>query len=173
MEDAAFLSYHSPVGTLNLASDKGKLALCWFEEQKHAPTINVQYGRQAISDVLLQAKEWLDCYFSRQTLPPIPKMELHGSAFQLEVWRVLEEIPYGCVTTYGEIAKRIAARRCMPHMSAQAVGGAVGHNPIAVFIPCHRVIAARGIGGYAASIDVKKQLLRIEGWDECACSRTV
>lgn len=157
------MTYHSPAGTLNLASQGRRLAFCWWEGQKHVPRIEARGGDLSASGVLLQAKEWLNCYFCGQELPPMPEMELRGSAFQLEVWRLLQEIPYGRTVTYGEMAAEIAERRGMPRMSAQAVGGAVGHNPIAVFIPCHRVVGVRSIGGYAAGVGVKRRLLEIEG----------
>ena len=117
------------------------------------------------SSVLKQAKEWLDCYFRGEkmeisSLPLAPE----GSEFRKAVWKILCEIPYGQVTTYGTIAKRIAAERKLEHMSAQAVGGAVGHNPVSIIIPCNRVIGADGsLTGYAGGIEKKIKLLQLEG----------
>ena len=117
------------------------------------------------SPVLEQAKQWLDRYFDKKK-PPIHELPLSpiGSTFRKEVWSILCEIPYGQVTTYGEISKKIASRRGLDHMSAQAVGGAVGHNPISIIIPCHRVVGSGGsLTGYAGGIAAKLRLLEHEG----------
>ena len=117
--------------------------------------------------VLRQTKDWLGHYFAGEQpaigqLPLAPK----GSAFQQEVWRVLCDIPYGHLTTYGEIARKIAAQRGLASMSAQAVGGAVGHNPISIVIPCHRVVGSDGsLTGYAGGVQKKLWLLEHEGVD--------
>ena len=95
----------------------------------------------------------------------MPKLDMRGSAFRLEVWKILLEIPYGRTTTYGEIARKISARRG-GKMSAQAVGGAVGHNEISIIVPCHRVIGSGGnLTGYAGGLDAKTKLLALEGID--------
>ena len=117
--------------------------------------------------VLAAAKNWLDSYFAGKK-PDISQLPLapSGSAFRQDVWRVLCEIPYGEVTTYGEIAKKIAARRRQKSMSSQAVGGAVGHNPISIIIPCHRVVGTSGsLTGFSGGIDKKVKLLELEGVD--------
>ena len=111
-----------------------------------------------------QAKQWLDVYFSGRE--PDFKVPLHfiGTDFQKEVWEILYSIPYGQTTTYGEIAKQLAAKRGLEHMSAQAVGGAVSHNEISILVPCHRVVGTNGsLTGYAGGIDKKIALLKLEG----------
>ena len=111
-----------------------------------------------------QAKTWLDIYFSGRE--PDFKVPLHftGTDFQNEVWEILYSIPYGQTTTYGEIAKRLAASRGLKRMSAQAVGGAVGRNEISIIVPCHRVVGSSGsLTGYAGGIDKKIELLKLEG----------
>ena len=109
---------------------------------------------------LLDAKRWLDIYFQGKVPDFLPKLHMIGSEFQLEVWNQLLQIPYGQTTTYGSIASHCKKE----HMSAQAVGGAVGRNKISIIVPCHRVIGSDGsLTGYASGLDKKKQLLRLEG----------
>ncbi|MBU5626281.1 methylated-DNA--[protein]-cysteine S-methyltransferase [Oscillibacter sp. MSJ-2] len=161
-------TYPSPVGTLTLACDGSHLAGLWLEGQKY-------YGGSLTEElvpaddlpVLNAAKEWLDRYFAGQR-PSCHELPLRpaGSPFRQLIWELLREIPYGQVVTYGEIARRAAARLHRETMSAQAVGGAVGHNPISIIVPCHRVVGADGsLTGYAGGIPVKKKLLEIEGAD--------
>ncbi|MDE6885799.1 MAG: methylated-DNA--[protein]-cysteine S-methyltransferase [Helicobacteraceae bacterium] len=110
-------------------------------------------------------KMWLDIYFDNQIPPFTPPLKATGSSFALSVWEILLKIPYGKSSTYGAIAKIIATQRGLKKMSAQAVGGAVGANPIAIIIPCHRVIGSNGtLTGYAGGLDIKKKLLEIEGF---------
>lgn len=106
---------------------------------------------------LFSACLWLDAYFSRRPLPAMPALHACGTDFQQRVWQMLLEIPYGSLTSYGALARRFS-----PRMSPQAIGQAVGANPVAIFIPCHRVIAAHGIGGYAGGLSVKRHLLSLE-----------
>lgn len=161
-----YTKYPSPVGTITLAGDGEHLVGLWIEGQKHfADSIQEEMYQKDDLSVFGLGKKWLDRYFERKR-PEIGNLPLapSGTAFQMEVWRLLCEIPYGKVTTYGEIAKKIAERHNRPHMSAQAVGGAVGHNPISIIIPCHRVIGANGnLTGYAGGIEKKIQLLELEG----------
>ena len=106
---------------------------------------------------------WLDVYFAGKNPGEIPPIQLDGTPFQLEVWRILQTIPYGERTTYGEIAKNIAKKRGIAKMSARAVGGAVGRNPISIFVPCHRVVSSNGkLTGYASGIEKKIKLLKLE-----------
>ena len=113
-----------------------------------------------------QTKRWLDLYFSGREPGFTPALNPLGSAFRRAVWEILLKIPYGKTTTYGQIAREIAAARGLAKMSAQAVGGAVGHNEISIIIPCHRVIGAHGnLTGYAGGIDRKIKLLQLEGVD--------
>ena len=116
--------------------------------------------------VLGDACRWLDVYFSGQEPDFLPPLHPHGSEFQLAVWELLLQIPYGQTTTYGALARQLAARRGLSRMSAQAVGGAVGHNPISLLIPCHRVVGTNGsLTGYAGGLDKKIRLLELEHAD--------
>ncbi len=111
-------------------------------------------------------KTWLDIYFSGKEPDFMPPIHLTGSPFRLSVWKLLQQIPYGKTMTYGELARRIAGQRGLLHMSAQAVGGAVGHNPISIIVPCHRVVGSDGsLTGYAGGVDKKQRLLALEGVD--------
>ncbi len=147
-----------------LAGDEIGLTGLWFEGQKH---FGYHLDRKDEElPILTQAKEWLDIYFDGQE--PSPQLPLHliGTDFQKEVWHILLSIPYGQTTTYGDIARQIATMRKIPRMSAQAVGGAVGRNPISLIVPCHRVIGTDGsLTGYAGGIDRKLALLRLETVD--------
>ena len=155
--------YTSPLGPMLLAADSVGLTGLWFEGQKYfARALEAEHSEQEIP-VLASAKQWLHIYFSGSEPDFTPPLHLIGTAFQKEVWEILRRIPYGQVTTYGAIAAQIAARRGLAHMSAQAVGGAVGHNPISVLVPCHRVLGSQGaLTGYAGGIDKKRALLRLE-----------
>lgn len=153
-------TYNSPVGNLTLAAtDQGLLGL-WIESQKNYPARLVhQSATQDRHPVFDSAKHWLEDYFGG-LMPSHPNFHLcpQGSEFRQRIWQILLQIPYGQTMTYGEIA-RIAGCR-----SAQAVGGAVGHNPISIIIPCHRVIGANGsLTGYDGGLDKKRWLLRHEG----------
>lgn len=162
------MGYDSPIGRLLLAERDGALTGLWMEGQKYyCDSLQGERLEKADTEVLHQAGVWLDRYFkgekpSAGELPLAPE----GSAFRREVWKLLCEIPYGEVTTYGEISKKIAAARGLSNMSAQAVGGAVGHNPISIIIPCHRVVGTNGsLTGYAGGLEKKIKLLTLEGVD--------
>lgn len=156
--------YESPLGNITVAGKEAGLSGLWIEGQKYFKrTLPEVCVRKEIS-VFKQTKEWLDLYFEGKNPDFMPAFELKGSEFQLAVWNILMEIPYGCTVTYGEIAKRVAKQRKLTHMSAQAVGGAVGHNPISILIPCHRVVGTNGsLTGYAGGIEKKITLLTLEG----------
>lgn len=160
--------YHSPIGELLLAEKDGALAGVWMEGQKYFPqSLHMEMEEKEDSKILNETREWLDRYF-RGERPRIDELLLVplGSEFRREVWKILCEIPYGEVTTYGEISRKIAENRGIGRMSAQAVGGAVGHNPISIIIPCHRVVGADGsLTGYAGGIQRKIRLLELEGAD--------
>lgn len=160
--------YHSPIGELLLAEKAGALAGVWMEGQKYFPqSLHMEMEEKEDSKILNETREWLDRYF-RGERPRIDELLLAplGSGFRREVWKILCEIPYGEVTTYGEISRKIAENRGIGRMSAQAVGGAVGHNPISIIIPCHRVVGADGsLTGYAGGIQRKIRLLELEGAD--------
>ena len=160
--------YNSPIGRLLLAAKEDALAGLWIEGQKYfLGFVREDMQENPNSTVLNQAKKWLDRYFQGEN-PSISEIPLApaGSEFRQKVWKILCEIPYGQVTTYGEISKKIAASRGLERMSAQAVGGAVSHNPISIIIPCHRVVGTNGsLTGYAGGIQKKIELLTLEGAD--------
>lgn len=156
--------YHSPIGEILLAAEDTALTGLWFAGQPRVLRHLERDGEERDIPVLVQAKQWLDQYFSGQAPALTVPLHMTGTAFQLEVWDILRRIPYGQTTTYGALARQIALRRGLPWMSAQAVGGAVGRNPISILVPCHRVIGADGsLTGYAGGVDRKKALLRLEG----------
>ena len=108
----------------------------------------------------------MDIYFSGKEPDFDLPISLSGTDFQKKVWGILCTIPYGKTMTYGQIAAQLAAEQGAAHMSAQAVGGAVGHNPLSILVPCHRVVGANGsLTGYAGGIDRKVKLLTLEGVD--------
>ena len=156
--------YQSPLGKVLLAADETGLTGLWFEGQKYFPRDwSTEHGESDLP-VLNQAKQWLDVYFSGRE--PGSKVPLHliGTEFQRGVWEILCSIPYGKTAAYGEIAQRLAEKQGLAHMSAQAVGGAVGHNPISMIVPCHRVVGSNGsLTGYAGGIGRKVELLKLEG----------
>ena len=156
--------YESPLGLITLAASKEALIGLWFDKQKHFGATLKATPKLQERPVFKQAKEWLDCYFSGQPPEFTPPLTMLGSDFRRLVWTILLSIPYGCTTTYGEIAKAAAEKLNRPHMSAQAVGDAVGRNPISLIIPCHRVIGAKGdLTGYAGGLARKQWLLEHEG----------
>ncbi len=155
--------YVSPLGGITLAGDGEALTGLWFDGQKHFPRNLTADSTKAELPVFTQAVNWLDTYFSGKEPDFTPSLHLHTTPFRRAVYDILLTIPYGHTVTYGEIAKRIAEQKGLTHMSAQAVGGAVGHNPIAIVIPCHRVIGADGsLTGYAGGLHKKCRLLRTE-----------
>ena len=155
--------YHSPIGDILLAADDIGLTGLWFEGQKYfALHLNQEHQEKDLS-VFTEAKRWLDIYFSGKEPDFTVPLHFIGTDFQKDVWKILCSIPYGKTMTYGEIAEIIALKRGLKHMSAQAVGGAVGHNPISILVPCHRVIGSNGsLTGYAGGIDKKNKLLTLE-----------
>lgn len=154
--------YDSPIGEMLLLSENEALTGCYFVGQKHYP-YNLDF-RKKENTVLSSAKTWLDLYFNRNKPNFIPNFCLNGTPFQTEIWNYLMQIPYGKLVTYGEIASIIGTKRGVTRLSSQAVGNAIGANPISVFIPCHRVLNSKSeITGYAAGIDKKISLLELEG----------
>lgn len=156
--------YQSPLGPILLAADDAGLTGLWFEGQKYfAARLGKEHEEREIP-VFNQAKRWLDTYFSGEEPTFTVPLHLVGTDFQNEVWELLRAIPYGCTTTYGEIAAQLAAKRGVPRVSARAVGGAVGRNGISIIVPCHRVVGANGsLTGYAGGIERKMALLALEG----------
>ena len=149
--------YTSPLGGITLASDGEALTGLWFDGQKYfADTLNAEYAEKALP-VFDKAEKWLDLYFSGIVPDFTPKLNPRGTSFRRRVWDVLLTIPYGQTMTYGEIAQKLGCR------SSRAIGGAVGHNPISLIIPCHRVVGAGGsLTGYAGGVDKKRRLLETE-----------
>lgn len=158
-------TYNSPIGNLLIAARENKLIGIWIEKQKYyLSNLKDDIKESEDIDILGKTKEWLDRYFKGEK-PKIEELEINltGSEFRKSVWEILKDIPYGEVITYGDIAKKIAKQKGIKKMSAQAVGGAVGHNPISIIIPCHRVIGIHGnLTGYAGGIEKKIYLLKHE-----------
>ncbi len=157
-------TYQSPIGELFLAADEIGLIGLWLEHEKYfAHSFDPNHEAKEVP-VFAETKRWLDIYFSGKEPDFMPAIHMLGTDFQKEVWKILRTIPYGKTTTYGEIARQIAEKRGLSRMSAQAVGGAVGHNALSVIIPCHRVVGTNGsLTGYAGGIDKKIMLLKLEG----------
>lgn len=160
--------YMSPIGRLILASEGSSLIGLWIEGQKYfGQTIEGKMVEKDELPIFTDVKNWLDRYFQGKN-PSISELRLApiGSEFRQTIWSILCEIPYGDTITYGELAQKAAKRLHKVKMSAQAAGGAVGHNPITIIIPCHRVVGTNGsLTGYAGGIDVKARLLEHEGVD--------
>ena len=160
--------YNSPIGGITLGSDGKNIVGLWLNGQKYfGDTVNDEMFQNDELSVFKKAKDWLDRYFGGKK-PKISELPLApaGGEFRQKVWKILCGIPYGDVMTYGEIARLIAQKRGVKCMSSQAVGGAVGHNPISIIIPCHRVVGTTGsLTGYAGGLDKKIKLLRFEGVD--------
>ena len=158
--------YISLVGKIILVAEDDSLIASWIEGQKYLDSEIVR-GAKYTNDLEIfeQTKDWLGRYFSSQ-MPDIRelKISLRGSEFRKIVWQLLCQIPYGETVTYKYLAENVARIIGRPKMSAQAVGGAVGHNPISIIIPCHRVLGSDGsMTGYAGGIDIKAKLLQLEG----------
>lgn len=155
--------YSSELGDILLAADEIGLTGLWFFGQSYfADTLPTEQIAQE-TPILAQAREWLDEYFSGKEPDFTPTLHPIGSPFRQAVWKLLLQIPYGQTTTYGEIARQLEKLQNRPHMSAQAVGGAVGHNGISIIIPCHRAVGTKGsLTGYAGGLDKKMALLELE-----------
>lgn len=157
-------TYEAPIGKITLASDGKNLIGLWNGNHKYI------YEDMEIKDdlpIFTDTKKWLDKYFAGKK-PSFKELPLApvGSEFRQAVWQILCDIPYGEVVTYGDIAKKMAKQRNKKKMSSQAIGGAVGHNPISILIPCHRVVGSNGsLTGYGGGIKIKVGLLELEGVD--------
>ena len=153
----------TPFGPVTLASDGTHLTGLWFDGQKYYASTLPEGAEHRALAVFTQTRHWLDCYFGGEPLPPLPPLRPEGSPFRQAVWQLLLEIPYGQTATYGALAEVLARRQNRPSLSAQAVGGAVGHNPISILIPCHRVLGSGGrLTGYAGGLERKAGLLALE-----------
>lgn len=173
MENTSEKSYYqttieSPIGSITLGSDGEQLVGLWMQGQRYfGDTVPKEMVPNDDLEVFALTRAWLDRYFEGKK-PGITELPLApiGGAFRQAVWKLLTEIPYGEVVTYGALAQKIAMQRGIQSMSAQAVGGAVGHNPISIIIPCHRVVGATGnLTGFSGGIPMKLRLLRHEGVD--------
>ncbi len=155
--------YSSPIGKIVMVSDGECLTGLVFDKQKY---YDIEVPADSIErslPIFGMVSKWLDVYFQGKEPDFMPPLAMVGSEFRMEVWEVLKQIPYGQVITYGGIARKIAEKRGILRMSAQAVGGAVGHNPISIIVPCHRVVGEHGnLTGFAGGIDRKIELLKIE-----------
>lgn len=155
--------YHSPLGGITLSASGGEITGLWFDGQKYFGSTLPETYAEGDLPVFREAERWLDVYFSGRDPGFTPPLALRATPFRRAVWEILLAIPFGQTMTYGEIAKRIAGQRGLAGMSAQAVGGAVGHNPVSLIIPCHRVVGANGgLTGYAGGVEKKEWLLRME-----------
>lgn len=161
---AYLTNYRSSIGVLSLVGDADALVGLWINQEKF---LQNKYQEKADLPIFVHAKRWLDEYFEGKN-PLISELNLApvGSMFQQKVWAILKNIPFGQVVTYGDIAREIACQTGKQKISAQAVGGAVGRNPISIIIPCHRVIGKNDkLVGYGGGLDIKVKLLQHEGID--------
>ncbi|NLM20472.1 MAG: methylated-DNA--[protein]-cysteine S-methyltransferase [Peptococcaceae bacterium] len=160
-------SLDTPLGRMTAAAEEEALVGLWFNGQKYYPAQRVQWVSQEEYPVFKDLQKWLQAYFAGHN-PALNDLSFplkpRGTAFRQTIWDILLTIPYGQTRTYGDIAKEYAYRKGLASMSAQAVGGAVGHNPISILIPCHRVIGHdKSLTGYAGGLDKKVALLTLEG----------
>ena len=155
--------YQSPLGGMTMTSDGTSLIGLWFDGQKYfADTIEKSTPQKDLP-IFKQTDKWLDIYFSAKSPEFTPPLTMHTTPFRKCVWEIMLTIPFGRTMTYGEIADKIAKQKGIEKMSAQAIGGAVGHNSISLIIPCHRVVGSNGnLTGYAGGLDKKIKLLEIE-----------
>ncbi len=156
--------YKSPLGEILLAADEVGLTGLWFDGAKYFAAGLPRDCTEGENGHIKSAKRWLDVYFGGREPDFRPPLHLIGTPFRLRVWELLRQIPYGATTTYGALAKALEAQSGAGRMSAQAVGGAVGHNPLSIIVPCHRVLGFDGsLTGYAGGAHKKRALLELEG----------
>ena len=162
--------YNSPLGGITISSSGTAITGLWFDGQKYFGVTLPENCEEKELAVFDEAKRWLDIYFSGKEPDFTPPLLMQTTPFRKAVWEILLTIPYGQTMTYGGIADRIAKQKGLDKMSAQAVGGAVGHNAISLIIPCHRVVGTNGsLTGYAGGIEKKVQLLTMEKADMSTC----
>lgn len=155
--------YTSPLGTMLLSSDEVGITGVWFVGQRYFARTLGESTEAPEHPVLRQACRWLDAYFQHDTSVALPPLHPRGTEFQRLVWQYLLQIPMGQTSTYGRLGELVAKQLGRTHMSAQAIGSAVGHNPISILIPCHRVVGADGsLTGYAGGLERKEALLNLE-----------
>ena len=158
--------FHSPMGNITLASNGEALTGLWFDGQKYFGNNLPEKCAEKELPVFLETKRWLEVYFQGKDPDFTPSLSFSATPFRKAVWEILLSIPYGKTMTYGEISQKIAKQYGLSRMSAQAVGGAVGHNPVSIIVPCHRVIGTNGsLTGYAGGIKKKIGLLTLERVD--------
>ena len=158
--------YLSPLGGITMASDGKAITGLWFEGQKYFGTGLSENSQEKSLPVFEETIKWLDIYFGGSEPDFMPKLSLTATPFRKAVWNILLTISYGKTMTYGQIAAELARIEGLEKMSAQAVGGAVGHNPISLLVPCHRVVGTNGsLTGYAGGIEKKVKLLSLENTD--------
>ena len=155
--------YKSPLGGITLASDGKALTGLWFDKQKYfVDTLDKNFKEEDLS-IFEQTERWLDVYFGGKAPDFTPPLVMKTTPFRKAIWEIMLSIDYGKTMTYGEIAAQIATQKGIKQMSAQAVGGAVGHNSIPMIIPCHRVVGSNGsLTGYIGGLDKKIKLLELE-----------
>jgi methylated-DNA-[protein]-cysteine S-methyltransferase len=154
----------SPLGSLWAASDGDNLLGLWFTGQKFFPRRLEGIPEKPSLSIFKTLSGWLDVYFSKKDPGALPPILFSGTPFQLEIWNILKDVPYGTTTTYQAIKKEYLRRTDCPTMANRAVANAIGHNPISILVPCHRVIAKTGdISGYAGGTEKKRFLLELEG----------
>lgn len=161
-----YIHYHpSPLGQILLAADDAGLTGLWFvENQRHMGEGLSESAEECPSPFFDEAARWLDSYFSGRDPGLTPTLHLTGPAFRRHVGELLLRIPYGTTVTYGDLARTIARERGIERFSSRAVGGAVGHNPISLIVPCHRVLGSGGqLTGYGGGLERKAALLKLEG----------
>lgn len=158
--------YDSPLGKITLASDGESLTGLWFDGQKFNLRGLSEEAKIEDLPIFETAKKWLDVYFGGKEPNFRVPIVFNDTDFRVAVWKLLTDIPYGETVTYKSLAEKIAKQMGKKSMSAQAVGGAVGHNPISIIVPCHRVVGSDGsLTGYAGGMNKKLKLLRLEGVD--------
>lgn len=161
--------YHSPLGGITISSNGSEITGLWFDGQKYFGNTLPKYYEEKMLPIFGETKRWLDIYFSGKAPEFTPPLKMETTSFRKAVWEIMLTIPFGQTMTYGEIADCIAKQNGYAKMSAQAVGGAVGHNSISLIIPCHRVVGANGnLTGYAGGIERKVKLLTLEKADMTA-----
>lgn len=161
--------YHSPLGGITISSNSSGITGLWFDGQKYFGDMLPKDYEEKNLPIFEETKKWLDIYFSGKAPDFTPTLKMDTTPFRKTVWEIMLTIPFGKTMTYGEIANRIAKQKGLAKMSAQAVGGAVGHNSISLIIPCHRVVGTGGsLTGYAGGIEKKVQLLTMEKADMSA-----
>ena len=156
-------TYESPLGTMVMLGTLSYLTDLFFIDEAHAPSYDDAEYIEQLTGPFEVTIMWLNQYFNGKKPFITPLIQLEGTEFRKSVWSILQTIPYGETTTYGDIGKQIAQQQGKEKFSAQAVGGAVGHNPISIIVPCHRVIGSNGqLTGYAGGIERKKYMLDLE-----------